>query len=76
MSGELQTRLNTILLSIVLGVAGFIAFQVWGMNSQLSAQSAMISAHSADITEVKTRLSTIEVEQGKLNIEIAKLSRP
>lgn len=57
-----RNNLNTILLSIVLGVVGFIGWQVWACSLQIASMQASVVPRA----EIESKLAGVATEQARL----------
>lgn len=58
------SKLNTTLLAVVIGIAGFVAHSVWEQGQSLAAVTELLKEHSGYFQEIHPFVErTIQIEQ-------------
>lgn len=65
-------NLNTVLLGIVLALAGWTCKTVVEMGTTLATTVERVSGHESSLTDIKARTSYLEQEVGNLRVRVGK----
>lgn len=75
MSDTTASKVNSVLLAVVLAVSSFVAAQVYLMNGMLRETIVRVEAHEKTILVVQSDIAGVKAELARLNLEIVKLQR-
>ncbi|EIQ01037.1 hypothetical protein OpiT1DRAFT_05601 [Opitutaceae bacterium TAV1] len=66
-----KANLNTILLTVMLGVMGWVGYTVQETSKQVSAITERVGFSDREIIELRTRMSQLELDVARVKARLS-----